>query len=437
MATLPELGQADDDLGPREREDAEAKIRAAEEPVDEIDRRVVGPVQVFDEEDERALLRANEGLERHAQARLHELSARARRAQGLVGVVGEGDADELADERREEAQGAREPRRHVGADLVDLVLRRIAVVHAHERAQGPPERREAPAAAHRIAATEQHFRATRGELEPLHQLGSDAALADPGGAGDERGARRAVLHELGEDALEQGDFFLAAHRRRRAPEELARAEAARVLAQEHAALRVFLHDEAPLDRRGRVGVEAHRAGVGDLELPRRALQRLAREVGAPAHRVTDGDRDARRGDGVGDGEAGPRRAHGLVALRSLDAEHGDHAPARERLEARVVAEHVAHRGVDVGRDLRAAEIVEHDGDDAPLAGAGARGDRRGSGIARAHRRAPRVGHRLADRRRALVGRGRNRCSGCRRGPARGRARRRCRSARSCRGRWIA
>ena len=219
---------------------------------------VVGPVEVLDEEDQRALLGAHEGLERHAQARLHELRAGARGAEGLVGVVGEGDADELADEGREEAQRAREPRRDVGADLVDLVLRRIAVVHAHQRAEGAAERREAAAAAHRIAAAEEHLRAARRELEPLHQLGSHAALADAGGAGDERGARRPVLDQLGEDALEQGDFLLAADRGRDAAEELARAEAARVLAQEHAALAVFLDDEAALDRRGGVACRAAR-----------------------------------------------------------------------------------------------------------------------------------------------------------------------------------
>src|SRR5512132_1737532 len=208
------------------------------------------------------------------------------------------------------------------ADLVDLVLRRVAVVYAHQRAQGTAERGEAAAPAHGIAAAEEHLGAARGELEALHQLGSHAALADAGGAGDERGARGAVLDELGEDALEEGDLFFAADRGRDAPEELARAKAARVLAQEHAALVVFLDDEAAFDRRGGVAVEADGAGVRELELVRRAIEGLAGEVGAPAHRVADGDRDPRRGDGVGDGEPGPRRAHGLVALGSLYAEHG-------------------------------------------------------------------------------------------------------------------
>src|SRR5207249_1770019 len=130
------------------------------------------------------------------------------------------------------------------------------------------------ALAHRIAATHEHVGLLRRHLEPLHELRPNAALADARGARDERGARRAVFRELAVDALKERDLFLAADGRRDLAEELARAVPARVLAEQHAAVVVLLHDEATLERARGVDVDAHAARARELELVRGALERF-------------------------------------------------------------------------------------------------------------------------------------------------------------------
>src|SRR5262249_52149099 len=116
--------------------------------------------------------------------------------------------------RRQEPQRARHARGDVVLDLVDLLLARLAVVDPHEAAERAAERRQARSAAHRIAAADEHARPERGHLDALQQLDAHAALADAGGPGDERRARRAVLDQLGVDALEERDLLVAADRRR-------------------------------------------------------------------------------------------------------------------------------------------------------------------------------------------------------------------------------
>jgi len=172
VPALPELRQARRDLRPREGEDAEAYVGAAEEPVDELDGGVVGPVHVLDEEDLglEGGSRPHVRLEGHAEARLHELSARARGPEGLVVLVGEGDVRELAEEGREEPHVARHERGDVALDLLDLLVRLFAVVDADEGAEGAAEGREAGSAAHGVAPADEDGGAGGRHFEALHEL---------------------------------------------------------------------------------------------------------------------------------------------------------------------------------------------------------------------------------------------------------------------------
>lgn len=318
-------------------------------------------------------MRADQRLEGHARARLHQLRAAPSGAQRLVVVVGEGHAEQLREEAGQEAQRLREPEVHVLLHLADLLVGALTVVDAHPRAERAAEAREARALAHRIAPHDQHLGRQAARLEAREQLVADAALADPGGTRDDRGARRALVEQLLVDADEQRELLVAAHGGRGPSEQDAAAEPARVLAHEDGAEGVFLEHEAPRERAEHTRIDAGGASLARFELLGGALERLRREAGGAGLRaatggdgVTDRDHRLRLRQRLRHQQRGARRADRLVADGARQAEHRHDAPAEQRLDPRVFAEDLPELLVQRRIEPRRAQIEEGGRDDPTL-----------------------------------------------------------------------
>ena len=167
----------------QQEEQAPVGRRVGEEG-DEVERRLVGPVQVLEHEHDRCL-----GAEPadHRERLLEQAQAR----------VGAGAAGECA--RLVARRAGEQPRQ---------LARTFQLRRARERAQRLDERQVGQARADELdAAADQHGRAA--VLRPRRDLADHAALADPGRARDEHGPPVAQ-GGLAEHRVQRGQLLLAA-----------------------------------------------------------------------------------------------------------------------------------------------------------------------------------------------------------------------------------
>src|SRR5262249_34614442 len=140
----------------------------------------------------------------------HELRIGAGRAQRRAPLVGERDADQLADELGDAAdllagQVAPEAR----AQLLAPDRERLAVDDAGEAPDRGPQDAERRAGADRVAAPDEQLQVGAELAAAPHELVGPRRLAGPGGGGDEHGARARLLDDGAERGAEEVELAVA------------------------------------------------------------------------------------------------------------------------------------------------------------------------------------------------------------------------------------
>ena len=340
------------ELGPVRQHDQERdRAHPVDQQVEHLDRRRVGPVQVFEQHharlaagrglgdvNQRAQRLALVALRRHRQRAVARLGV-DREHRGDVAHVGERPAV-LADDQRFELVEAR---------LGGLVARELesALEVVDARPVGAVQVVRRALHAHRARAL---------ALQALAQRAEDAALADARLAGEQHHLALAVLRQR--PALEQQpDLLLAPDQRREAPLR-GRVEAARRLADADDAQRLGrLGDALERDPAERLVLEAaagqplHHGADGDLPGLRDALQSRG-QVHRLADRALLARRDHHQPRGDADAHREPARVgHVQRGERGDDVERGQHGALGLGLVRHRVAEE---------RDDAVAEALEHE-----------------------------------------------------------------------------
>src|SRR5919106_1305934 len=347
-------------LRSRETEYEERRADPVGEVLDEIEQRLLGPVDILKEEDKRL----------HVAERLHDLP---RRPRDLLGAS-------LALERLEHPR--REPE-HVRdrlllaarAQLLERLLQRVVVGDAGGGLDHLRQRPVGDSLAVRQAASRQDARA----LEPVDELPREAALADSRLAEDREQVRAAVANGARERVLEELELGLAtdegsarAERTRRTVERLDDAPGAELpvdaLELERAGV---LDDERPggESMRGRTDEDLSRPR--DLLEPRGQVHGLTgdeRRVGVLDDDLPSLDADpgfqTQLVDRLAHGERGARRALGVVLVRLWNAERREHGVAGELLDDAPVERHALRDHLEKAVDTPPHDLGVGGGDEA-------------------------------------------------------------------------
>ena len=400
---LEQGGERGERAGPREREDEERLLAAlAEEGLDHLRRRHVAPVHVLEHEEQRRLaaLGLDEILPGAAHLIAHQHGVAARVAELGAPLVGEGDADDLAQELRDPKVIRRGHRAaHAGDELASLDVGRLVVAEICGAAEDLRDHPEGGLVAHRIAARDPHVGAARDAEE---QLREEARFPAAGRRGHDHRARHGLRGALRERRLEERQLALAAHEGRRPAEERARRLLALLEPEQQRSVRVLPERGAPAEERRRHVVDADaRRGVPAIAqaspLRRRpslrrggallgaheargALEGLADPLAAGDLAAPRHEAHRRGGELRAEAQRALRRDEGLILRRAAPRDDREHGAVREPLHARAVGREElsqpGHLRVHDRRRRRAhlrrlalgpAAADHHDARDAPLA----------------------------------------------------------------------
>ena len=323
-----------EEVGPRDGDDQHRDVaERAREVLDHVEERLLGPVDVLEDEDERLQVGELLGPAQRGPRQLCRTTARLRRRRGTPSATAEQVGDSLA--LAAEAQ------------LLEGVVRRVVVGDPGARLDHRGERpvRDALAVRQRAPGERRHA------LERVDELGDEARLAEPRLAEDGHELRAAIPHRSLERVLEQRQLRLAADQR-------CGGETRRVVHAQRAPGPQRLGPALDLERAGALDLD--RAGrqpprsLADENLPR--LRRLLQPHGQ-VHGLAG--RERRFGvldDDLSRLDADPDREPERLDLRH-DLERGSEGPLRVVLVRQRHAERRHHR---VSGELLDRAAVVHD-----------------------------------------------------------------------------
>ena len=329
QAAAAPAGTDVEQLRPREADDQQRRVLdALGEVLDQLEQRVLGPVDVFEDEDQRLCVGQ---LGSPLVRRPGDLLLAALGLDPLEHADGEG---EQVGHRVVAAAGA-----ELGHGFVDRVVVRDPGRNLDHLRERPV--RDALAVGERAAG--KNGRA----FDAVRELAREAALADAGLAVDREEMRATVADHASERVVKQLELVLAADEARRdrldAPVVLGDAlelphgqRIVEPLQLEEAAL-LGVHDRQRQPARKRADQDL--PGLGDLLEPRRDVDCLAgceRRVGLVRHDLPRFDPDPRLEaepvDGVEDRHGGADRALGVVLVRRRNPERRHDGVAGELLD---------------------------------------------------------------------------------------------------------
>ena len=313
-------------VGPREAEDEQRRPHPVREVLDEVEHRLLGPVDVLEEEDERL----------HVAERVHHLAGGPRdllrAALAFDGLEQPGsEPDQVGDGVVLAAL----------AKLLERLLERLVVGDPDRRLDHLGERPVRHALAVRQAAALEHACA----VHRVDELTGQPALADTRLAVDREDVRAAVAQRSLVRVLEQLELGLAADERR-IDVDMPLVDGAEHPPGAHRGAHALELERARVLDEQPSASEAVR-GRADEDLARhRHLLQARREVhgfarGERRIRLVDDDLagldadahlEVQLADGGAHPERSPRRALGVVLVRLRDAERREHRISRELLD---------------------------------------------------------------------------------------------------------